>query len=172
MDISKISIGKNAPDDINVIIEVPMDSNPIKYEFDKDSGAVFVDRFLNTPMHYPCNYGFVPHTLCGDGDPLDVLVITRYALVPSCVINARPVGVLMMEDESGVDEKIIAVPNYKIHKYYNAVENLSHIPESLLNEIKHFFERYKDLDQGKWVNVTGFEDVEKAKEIIKKSIIK
>jgi inorganic pyrophosphatase len=172
MNIEKIPIGQNAPEEVNVIIEVPMDSHPVKYEFDKESSAIFVDRFVHTAMHYPCNYGFIPHTMADDNDPLDALVITRYALIPGCVISVRPIGVLMMEDEKGLDEKIIAVPTLKIHKYYENVNNISDLPQSLIEEISHFFERYKDLEKGKWVKVTGYKDNKQAKEIIKKYIIK
>ena len=166
MNIAKISIGENAPEDINVIIEVPLGSNPIKYEMDKDSGAVFVDRFLHTAMNYPCNYGFVPHTLSDDGDPVDVLVVGQHALLPGCVIGARPVGVLMMEDDKGQDEKIIAVPVDRVHPYYSDVKELTDLPEVLRNQIRHFFEHYKDLEKGKWVKITGWGDAAKAKELI------
>ncbi len=170
MNIEKISIGKDAPNKVNVIIEVPMNADPVKYEMDKDSGAIFVDRFLGTPMYYPCNYGFVPHTLSDDGDPCDVLVVSDYAVIPGAVIAAKPIGVLIMEDEKGMDEKIIAVPANKLNSQYESVEEISGLPEKLVNQIKHFFEHYKDLEKGKWVKVKGFEDAAKARELIKEGM--
>ncbi len=169
MDITKISSGKDLPNQINVIIEVPMNSDPVKYEMDKDSGAIFVDRFLATPMHYPCNYGFIPGTLSDDGDPADVLVISDFPIVPGGVIAAKPVGVLIMEDEKGMDEKILAVPAKKLNSQYENIESYTELPESLLNKISHFFERYKDLEKGKWVKIRGFEGAEKAKKLIKEA---
>ena len=170
MDISKIGIGKNAPEDVNVIIEVPLGSEPIKYEIDKDSGAIFVDRFLHTAMHYPCNYGFIPHTLSDDGDPTDVLVVGRRALMPGCVVSARPVGVLLMEDDGGHDEKIIAVPSNHLHPFYQDVAEYTDLPQILLDQIHHFFSHYKDLEKGKWVKVKGWEGKAKAIELIKAGI--
>jgi len=170
MDISKISIGKNVPDEINVIIEVPAGVAPVKYEMDKDSGAIVVDRFVQTAMHYPCNYGFIPHTLSLDGDPADVLVITRYPLVPGAVIAARPVGVLLMEDDGGKDEKIIAVPTAKLDPMYAHIKETSDLPEILVAQIQHFFEHYKDLEKGKWVKINGWGDAAKAKALILASI--
>lgn len=170
MDIKNIAIGKNPPVDVNVIIEVPAEATPVKYEFDKDAGAIVVDRFLSTPMHYPCNYGFVPNTLSGDGDPADVLVVAPYALVPGCVISARPVGVLIMEDEAGQDEKILAVPSSKLTKLYDDVKSYEDLPQLLRDQIKHFFEHYKDLEKGKWVKVTGWEGVEKAQSLLQEAI--
>lgn len=166
MNIDKISIGKNAPHQVNVIIEVPMNAEPVKYEMDKDSGAIFVDRFIATPMHYPCNYGFVPHTLSDDGDPCDVLVISDYPIVPGAVISAKPVGVLIMEDEKGMDEKILAVPAAKLNSQFEAVESYEELPKNLIAKISHFFEHYKDLEKGKWVKVKGFEGAQKARELI------
>jgi inorganic pyrophosphatase len=166
MDLSKIPSGNNAPSDINVVIEVPMGGNPVKYEMDKDSGAVFVDRFLSTSMVYPCNYGFVPQTLSGDGDPVDVLVVSPFPVVPGSVMRARPVGVLKMEDEKGEDEKILAVPHTKLHPYYDNVKNYTDLPEIFIASIKHFFEHYKDLEKGKWVKVTGFADAAEAEKMI------
>jgi inorganic pyrophosphatase len=166
MYLEKIATGKNPPENINVVIEVPMGNSPIKYEFDKDSGAIFVDRIVHTAMFYPANYGFVPNTLGGDGDPLDVLVICQYPFVPGAVIACRPVGVLIMEDESGEDEKIIAVPVSKVFPFYDSVKEYSDLPEILLQQISHFFEHYKDLEKGKWVKVKGFKDCKAAKEII------
>lgn len=170
MDIMKISIGKNPPEDVNVIIEVPMGSEPIKYELDKDSGAVFVDRFLHTAMTYPCNYGFIPHTLSEDGDPTDVLVVGRRALMPGCVVAVRPIGVLLMEDDKGQDEKILAVPVARLHPFYNEVQEYTDLPEILTQQIKHFFEHYKDLEVGKWVKVHGWGDRAKAVKLIQEGI--
>lgn len=170
MDISKIKIGKNPPSEVNVVIEVPMNADPIKYEFDKESGAIVVDRIIGTPMYYPCNYGFIPNTLSDDGDPCDVLVINQYSLIPGSVIAVRPIGVLLMEDESGMDEKIVAVPAVKINPFYKNVNELKDLPESLLNQIKHFFEHYKDLEAGKWVKLKDFADKKKAEELILESI--
>jgi len=170
MDISKINLGKNPPDDLNVIIEVPLGGEPIKYEIDKDSGAMFVDRFLYTAMRYPCNYGFVPHTLSLDGDPMDVMVVGQRALVPGAVVRARPVGVLLMEDDGGVDEKILAVPHQKLTRFYEKVHNYTDLPEILVERIVHFFTHYKDMEPGKWVKVEGIEGVEKARELIVQAI--
>jgi inorganic pyrophosphatase len=170
MSFEKVPAGKNLPDDMNVIIEIPMNGEPIKYEIDKDSDAVFVDRVLSTSMHYPCNYGYVPHTLCGDGDPVDVLVLMTHALMPGSVIRCRPVGVLKMTDESGEDAKVLAVPVEKITPLYNAVSDVSDVPEITLKSIEHFFERYKDLEPGKWVKVDGWEGVEAARAEINDSV--
>lgn len=171
MDISKISIGKNAPHQVNVIIEVPMNaSDPVKYEMDKDSGAIFVDRFIATPMYYPCNYGFVPHTLSDDGDPCDVLVVSDFPVVPGAVIAAKPVGVLIMEDEKGMDEKIIAVPAMKLNSQFEAIESYEELPKNLIAKISHFFEHYKDLEKGKWVKVKGFEGATKARQLIEEGM--
>ena len=170
MDLKKISIGKNPPWDINVIIEVPMGSEPIKYEMDKESGALFVDRFLHTAMNYPCNYGFIPHTLSDDGDPCDVLVISDFPVVPGSVIKARPIGVLIMEDESGFDEKILAVPTAKLSPYYAQIKSYKDLPEVMSQRISHFFEHYKALEKNKWVKIKGWEDADKAKSLINESI--
>jgi inorganic pyrophosphatase len=170
MKIEKISIGKDAPNQVNVIIEVPMNADPVKYEMDKDSGAIFVDRFIATPMYYPCNYGFIPHTLSDDGDPCDVLVISDFPVVPGAVIAVKPVGVLMMEDEKGGDEKILAVPAKKLNSQFEAIESYEELPANLIAKIKHFFEHYKDLEKGKWVKVTGFEGAQKARELILEGI--
>ncbi len=170
MRIEAIPVGKNPPDDINVIIEVPVGGEPIKYEIEKASGALFVDRFLYTPMRYPGNYGFVPHTLCGDGDPLDVLVANTRALVPGSVINCRPVGVLVMEDEAGTDEKIIAVPSSKLTKRYDSVTTVADLPQITRSQIEHFFEHYKDLEPGKWVKIVRWGDVAAARDIIMDTI--
>ena len=170
MDMSKIAIGEDVPNDVNVIIEVPMGSEPIKYELDKDSGAVFVDRFLHTAMTYPCNYGFIPHTLAADGDPVDVLVVGRRPLMPGCVVGARPVGVLLMEDDKGMDEKILCVPASRLHPFFDEVKTYEDLPEILLQQTKHFFEHYKDLEEGKWVNVQGWGTKERAIELIQEGI--
>ncbi len=170
MDIKKIPVGKDAPWDVNVIIEIPLRSDPIKYEICKESGAMFVDRFLHTAMYYPCNYGFIPHTMSDDGDPVDVMVMGRIPVAVGAVIRARPVGVLLMEDESGTDEKILCVPHKKLHPYYDGVTNYTDIQETDLKRIEHFFAHYKDLEEGKWVKVTGWGDADKAAELIKQGM--
>jgi len=170
MDMNKIPAGSNVPHEVNVIVEVPQGSQPVKYEMDKDSGAVFVDRFLQTAMFYPCNYGFVPQTLSGDGDPVDVLVVCQYPVAPGAVLPARPVGVLLMEDEKGEDEKILAVPTSDIHPYYDNIKNYDDLPVTLIEQIKHFFERYKDLEKGKFVKVTGWENADKAFQMINEGV--
>ena len=170
MRIDAIPVGSNPPDDINVIIEVPVGGEPIKYEMDKASGTLFVDRFLYTPMRYPGNYGFVPHTLSADGDPIDVLVCNTRAIVPGAVMNCRPVGVLVMKDEAGGDEKIIAVPASRITKRYDKVRNCQDLPEITLQQIQHFFEHYKDLEPGKWVKVDRWDDADAAKRMIIEAI--
>jgi len=170
LDITKIPAGSNPPEDINVVIEVPQHGDPIKYELDKESGAVFVDRFMHTAMHYPCNYGFVPNTLSGDGDPADVLVVSQFALIPGCVINCRPVGILLMEDEAGIDGKILAVPHSKLKPVYCDVQGPEDLPKFLIDQIKHFFEHYKDLESNKWVKVLGWGDQEAAKKEVMDSV--
>jgi inorganic pyrophosphatase len=166
MIIEKIKIGTNPPEDINVIIEVPIGGEPIKYEMDKESGALFVDRFLYTSMRYPGNYGFIPHTLSEDGDPCDVIVCNTRAIAPGAVINCRPVGVLMMEDESGGDEKIVAVPVPKLTRRYENVHEYTDLPEITVRQIEHFFEHYKDLEKTKWVKIIGWGDAAKARSLI------
>jgi inorganic pyrophosphatase len=170
MRIDAISIGNNPPEDVNVIVEVPVGGQPIKYELDKEAGTLVVDRFLYTPMTYPGNYGFVPHTLCGDGDPIDVLVCNTRALVPGCVINVRPIGVMIMEDQSGEDEKIIAVPSPHLTRRYENVHEYTDLPEITLQQIQHFFEHYKDLEPGKWVKIGGWRDAAAARGMIVESI--
>ncbi len=170
MRIEAISPGTNPPDDINVIIEVPVGGEPIKYELDKDAGTLVVDRFLYTPMRYPGNYGFVPHSLSDDGDPIDVLVASTRALVPGCVINCRPIGVLVMEDEAGGDEKIIAVPSNSLTRRYEKIRNYSDLPEITTEQIEHFFAHYKDLESGKWVKIVRFGDAGDAKAMIAEAI--
>ena len=166
MDISKISSGRSLPDDLNVIVEVPLGGEPIKYEIDKASGAMFVDRYLYTSMRYPVNYGFVPHTLSLDGDPIDVMVVGQRALVPGAVVRVRPVGVLLMEDDGGEDEKILAVPHPKLTRFYEKIHNYTDLPETLCDRIEHFFKHYKDMEPNKWVKIRGWEGVEKARELI------
>lgn len=166
MRIEAIQIGNNPPEDVNVIIEVPVGGHPIKYELDKEAGTLVVDRFLYTSMSYPGNYGFVPHTLSDDGDPIDVLVCNTRELAPGCVINVRPIGVLVMEDNAGQDEKIIAVPSHKLTKRYDGVNNYSDLPEITLHQIEHFFEHYKDLEPGKWVKIGDWLGADDAKRMI------
>ena len=170
MDLSKIPTGPNPPEDVNVVVEVPLGGEPIKYEIDKASGALFVDRFLYTPMRYPGNYGFIPHTLCGDGDPLDVLVMTPMPLVPRSVINCRPIGYLEMKDEAGSDEKLIAVPNSKISPLYKNVHSIRDLADPILDQIAHFFQHYKDLEKGKWVKIEGWHGPKDAQKAVLASI--
>ena len=170
MNFDNIAPGKDIPNDLNVAIEIPANSSPIKYEIDKDSHAIFVDRFMATPMFYPANYGYVPNTLSEDGDPLDVLVVTPYPVVPGSVIRCRPVGILNMSDEAGKDAKILAVPHSKLTTLYDNVQNYSDLPELLIKQIEHFFENYKDLEAGKWVKVDGWADAEAARQEVLKSV--
>ena len=163
MNIAHISAGKDVPHDINVVIEISAMSGPVKYEVDKDSGALLVDRFMGTAMYYPCNYGFVPHTLSEDGDPVDVLVVTPVPLVNGAVIRCRPVGVLKMSDESGMDAKILAVPVDKLSPLYVGVKSPEDLPALLRAQITHFFEHYKDLEPGKWVKIEGWAGTDAAK---------
>lgn len=172
MDLSHISIGKDLPKHFNVVIEVPQNGPPVKYELDKDSGALFVDRFLHTSMYYPCNYGFIPHTLSGDGDPADVLVVSRFPVAPGSVLASRPVGVLMMEDESGVDEKILAVPVTKLDPTFENIKSYKDLPENTIQQIEHFFEHYKDLEPNKWVKVLGWDGAAKAEELIQEAVMR
>lgn len=170
MRIEAISIGDNPPEDVNVIVEVPVGGQPIKYEMDKEAGTLVVDRFLYTPMTYPGNYGFVPHTLSDDGDPIDVLICNTRQLMPGCVINVRPIGVLVMEDNSGQDEKIIAVPSPHLTRRYEDVKNYSDLPDITLKQIQHFFEHYKDLEPGKWVKIGDWMDSSAARRLITEAI--
>lgn len=163
MDISKIPAGISIPDDFNVIIEIPANAAPIKYEHDKASGAIYVDRLMGTSMSYPLNYGYVPHTLSGDGDPVDVLVATPFPLLPGVVVRCRPIGLLRMEDESGIDAKVLAVPVHKLTVLYDDVKSYTDMPLLLINQVAHFFEHYKDLEQGKWVKIIGWETAEAAR---------
>lgn len=164
--LSQVATGKNVPEDVNVLIENPRGGDPVKYEMDKDSGFIFVDRFLHTAMRYPGNYGFIPHTLSGDGDPVDVLVLGAVPVMPGAVLRSRPVGVILMEDESGMDEKIIAVPVAKLFPYHDNVENYTDIRPILREQIEHFFTHYKDLEKGKWVKVIRWGDADEAKKLI------
>jgi inorganic pyrophosphatase len=166
MRIDKIPSGNNPPFDVNVLVEVPIGGEPIKYEIDKEAGVLVVDRFLYTSMRYPGNYGFVPHTLSGDGDPVDVLVCNTRALVPGAVVNVRPVGVLMMEDDGGQDEKIIAVPSPHLTLRYEKVHNYTDMPDITRHQVEHFFEHYKDLEPGKWSKILGWGDADTARRLI------
>lgn len=170
MRIDAIKIGDNPPEDINVIVEVPVGGHPIKYEMDKESGTMVVDRFLYTPMTYPGNYGFVPHTLSEDGDPIDVLICNTRPLIPGCVINCRPIGVLVMEDNAGQDEKVLAVPSTHISKRFDNVKNFGDLPEITIQQIQHFFEHYKDLEPGKWVKIGDWMNASDAQRLISESI--
>jgi inorganic pyrophosphatase len=170
MNLDRVSSGDNIPNEINVIIEIPSHSDPVKYELDKETGAMFVDRFMSTAMHYPCNYGYVPHTLSKDGDPVDVLVLSPVPLISGAVIRCRPVGVLLMADEAGDDAKVLALPIDKLCKTYLKVDSHRDLPDDLLNQISHFFEHYKDLDEGKWVRVDGWGGVDEAKQEIMDSL--
>ena len=170
MIIDEIPIGEAPPWDINVIIEVPFGREPVKYEMDKKSGALFVDRVMHTSMRYPCNYGFIPHTLSEDGDPIDILVASPVEFLSGCFVRCRPVGVLKMTDEKGEDEKILAVPVDALNPYYKEVKEYSDLPEILLNQISHFFTHYKDLEPDKWVKLGGWENAEHSAQLIKEAI--
>ena len=163
MSLNKVPSGKDLPNDFNVIIEIPMHGEPVKYEVDKESGAMFVDRFMNTAMHYPCNYGYIPHTLSDDGDPVDVLVITPVPLNTGVVVRCRPLAVLKMEDEAGMDAKVLAVPVDKLSTLYRSLKSYKELPEITLKQIAHFFEHYKDLEPNKWVKIQGWFDIEEAR---------
>lgn len=167
MGLDRVSSGKDLPNDFNVVIEISMHSEPIKYEVDKESGQIFVDRFMSTAMHYPCNYGYIPHTIAGDGDPVDVLVVTPVPLIPGVVVPCRAIGILKMEDEAGQDGKVLAVPTKKILSLYSRWEKPEDLSPIRLKTIAHFFEHYKDLEEGKWVKILGWEGPEAAmKEIV------
>lgn len=170
MSLIKIESGRDVPNEVNVIIEIPMRGEPVKYEVDKESGALFVDRFMSTAMFYPTNYGYIPQTLSEDGDPVDVLVVTPIPLISGSVIRCRVVGMLKMTDESGVDAKLLAVPVSKLTKMYDNVQTFNDLPESLLASLEHFFRHYKDLEAGKWVKVDGWEGLEAAHHEIMSSI--
>lgn len=166
MSYNDLSAGKNPPSDINVVIENPMGGAPVKYELDKETGVLFVDRFLHTPMFYPGNYGYIPQTLSGDGDPVDVLVVSQLPVIPGAVLRSRPVGVLVMEDDGGEDEKIIAVPVTKMFPFHENIKNYTDLPKIVVEQIEHFFTHYKDLEPGKWVKIIGWKDVADAERMI------
>jgi len=166
MSLQNVPAGAKAPDEFNVIIEIPMNADPVKYEVDKDSGALFVDRFMTTAMHYPCNYGYIPQTLADDGDPVDVLVITPFPLHPGVVVKCRALGMLQMDDEAGGDAKLLAVPTTKLLPIYSHLNKPEDVSEMILKGIQHFFEHYKDLEAGKWVKVKGWEGPESARKEI------
>ena len=170
MGLDRVSSGKDLPNDFNVVIEISMHSEPIKYEVDKESGQIFVDRFMSTAMHYPCNYGYIPHTIAGDGDPVDVLVVSQFALPPGVVVRCRPIGMLKMVDEAGEDAKLLAVPVDKLTPMYRNVTSPRDLPQIVLDQISHFFEHYKDLEPGKFVKVQGWGDVEDAKREIMQGV--
>lgn len=170
MSLDKVTVGKNPPDEINVVIEIPMDSGPVKYEFDKASEMLKVDRVMSTSLSYPCNYGFIPHTLSGDQDPVDVLVYTHHPLQPGCIIAVRPIGVLITQDEKGQDEKVLAVPTIKVDPHSEKIHSYKDLPTVVIDKIEHFFENYKKLEKGKWVKVEGWKDAKDAKEIIIEAI--
>ena len=170
MILDRVSCGNNVPNDVNVIIEIPSHSDPVKYEVDKETGAMFVDRFMGTAMHYPCNYGYIPQTLSEDGDPADVLVVTPIPVISGSVIRVRPLGMLLMTDEAGKDSKIIGVPVDKLTNLYSSMNSVRDLPKSLLDSIAHFFDHYKDLETGKWVKIDGWVDTEDAKREILDSI--
>jgi inorganic pyrophosphatase len=170
MDISKIAIGRAPPFDVNAVIEIPQGGEPVKYELDKDSGAMFVDRFLHTAMFYPGNYGFIPHTLSEDGDPVDVLVVGQVPVVPGAVIRCRPIGALLMTDEKGADEKLVAVPVDALHPFYSGVRSYEDLPPILREQIAHFFQHYKDLEKGKWVSVAKWVGPDEAGRMIAEAI--
>ena len=170
MNLAAIAIGVNPPEDVNVIVEVPIGGEPIKYELDKEAGVLVVDRFLYTAMRYPGNYGFIPHTLSGDGDPVDVIVVNTRAIAPGAVMSSRIVGVLLMEDQAGIDEKLIAVPSSHLTARYDNVRNYTDLPQITLDQIEHFFTHYKDLEPGKWTKVKGWGDAAKAHEMVLEGI--
>jgi inorganic pyrophosphatase len=170
MDLSKITSGRNPPKDINAFIEIPLGGVPVKYELDKEAGALFVDRFLHTAMFYPGNYGFIPHTLSEDGDPCDVMVIAPVPVVPGAVVRCRPVGALLMEDQAGVDEKILAVPADDLHPFYAGVSSYRDLPEIVRDQMAHFFQHYKDLEKGKWTQIGAWLDARDAERLIMEAI--
>jgi inorganic pyrophosphatase len=170
MDLTRISVGRDPPRDLHAVVEIPLGGVPVKYEIDKDSGALFVDRFLHTAMFYPGNYGFIPHTLSADGDPCDVLVVSQVPVVPGAVIRCRPVGALVMEDEAGGDEKILAVPVDKLHPFYTGVSSYKDLPVIMCEQIAHFFQHYKDLEKGKWVSIVKWLDAQGAETLVIEAI--
>lgn len=170
MNLSALAIGKNPPEDVNVVIEVPLGGEPIKYELDKESGALIVDRFLYTSMRYPGNYGFIPHTLSGDGDPCDVICLNTRAIAPGAVMSCRIVGVLLMEDNAGMDEKLVAVPSHHLTARYDHVKDYTDLPKITLDQVEHFFAHYKDLEPGKWVKIKGWGDASQARQMVLEGI--
>jgi inorganic pyrophosphatase len=170
MDLKLIPAGRHPPKDVNAVVEIPLGGVPVKYEFDKQSGALYVDRFLHTAMFYPGNYGFIPHTLSEDGDPCDVIVMAQVPVVPGAVIRCRPVGALLMEDEAGKDEKVLAVPVDDLHPFYTGVSSYRDLPAVMLEQIAHFFRHYKDLEKGKWVTIVRWVDTQDAERIIMDAI--
>jgi inorganic pyrophosphatase len=166
MNLDRVTSGRDVPNDINVIIEIPMNADPIKYEVDKETGAVFVDRFMSTAMHYPCNYGYIPHTISDDGDPVDVLVLSPVPVITGVVVRCRPIGMLKMEDEAGGDAKVLAVPIDKLSSLYRTIKSPRDLPELATSQISHFFQHYKDLEPGKWVKIEGWVGAEEAKQEI------
>lgn len=170
MSLNLVPAGSKLPEEVNVIIEIPLNGEPVKYEVDKDTGALFVDRILGTSMHYPCNYGYVNNTLCGDGDPVDVMVMSRFGFAPGSVVRCRPVAVLNMSDESGEDAKVLAVPVEKISPMNKHIKDIGDVPELMLKRISHFFEHYKDLEDGKWVKIEGWADAAAARAEILDSV--
>lgn len=170
MILDRVDAGHRVPDEFNVIVEIPAHSDPVKYEVDKETGALFVDRFMNTAMHYPCNYGYIPHTLGEDGDPLDVMVVAPLPVVSGCVVRCRPLGVLKMTDEGGGDAKLLAVPVKQECALYDHIESFEQMSKAQLNQIAHFFQHYKDLDTGKWVRLDGWADAEEAKAKIRRGV--
>ncbi|WGM39555.1 inorganic diphosphatase [Caulobacter sp. NIBR1757] len=170
MNLSALAIGKNPPEDVNVVIEVPLGGEPIKYELDKESGALVVDRFLYTSMRYPGNYGFIPHTLSGDGDPCDVICLNTRAIAPGAVMSCRVVGVLLMEDNAGMDEKLVAVPSHHLTARYDHVKDYTDLPQITLDQVEHFFAHYKDLEPGKWVKIKGWGDAQLARKMVLEGI--
>jgi len=170
MNIEKLPVGENPPEEVNVVVEIPAGLVGVKYEIDKDSGALLVDRFMTAPMYYPAHYGFIPNTLGGDGDPLDVLVVCEWPVVPGAVLPSRVIGVLIMEDEKGMDEKVVAVPSDDMKSQYADVKSIDDLPKGMVDKITHFFERYKDLDKNKWVKVKEWADADKARALVQESI--
>jgi inorganic pyrophosphatase len=170
MDVRQISPGRNPPKDLHAVIEIPLGGVPVKYEIDKASGALFVDRFLHTAMFYPGNYGFIPQTLSADGDPCDILVVTQIAVVPGAVIRCRPVGALVMEDEAGMDEKVLAVPVDDLYPFYTGIKSYRDLPAIMCDQVAHFFQHYKDLEKGKWVTIVRWLDADAAEELVMEAI--
>ena len=170
MNLDRVGPGNNPPEEVNVIIEIPLRGEPVKYELDKETGALFVDRYLNTSMVYPCNYGYIPRTLALDGDPVDVLVATPLPIIHGAVMRCNPIGVLEMTDEAGDDSKILAIPIAKVSKFHRDVNSPSDLQPALLDQIRHFFEHYKDLEPNKWVKVLGWKDAEAAKKVIRNAL--